>query len=94
MRALRRALSLTQGRLAEVCGFRSYRYVLLIESGRNKLSLANVQAGLAQGFRLSIEQLRAYLAGDLPLETAVAVSRSTSEAAPATFDLPRRTSAA
>lgn len=62
---------MTQGRLATASGFRSYRDIMLIERGRNKLRLVASRDRLARGFRLTRDEFSDYLAGDLALETAV-----------------------
>jgi transcriptional regulator with XRE-family HTH domain len=75
VKALRQALSLTQGNLAAAAGFKGYLDVLRIEKGKNQLRLYSWRDGLAAGFKLTLEEFSAYLAGDLLLEAAATLYR-------------------
>lgn len=74
VRALREALGLTQGELAERSGFPSHVYVTRVERGMNRASSYKMREALAKGFGLSMLQLDQLLAGDLTVAKAVRAS--------------------
>lgn len=73
VRALRKALGLTQMQLAERSGGAVVQgEIAKVESGRNKLSTYELRSNLAQALGLSLESLRAYLDGEIELRAVVA----------------------
>jgi transcriptional regulator with XRE-family HTH domain len=71
VKALRKALGLTQQALADRTGGKiSQQYLARIEGGQNKARSWLAREGLAQGFGLSVDDFDAYLSGALPLAEA------------------------
>ena len=77
IRALRTRLGLTQEGVAERGGGIDRTEVVAVETGRNKATTVRIRGALARGLGLSIEQLGAFLSGDLGIDEVETLARAT-----------------
>lgn len=76
VRALRKALGLTQETIAQRAGHGWIRSnVAKIENGHNRVTSHGVRVRLAQGFGLSERDLSAYIEGKLSLQDALGIAQ-------------------
>jgi transcriptional regulator with XRE-family HTH domain len=75
VRGLRRALAVTQERLAEMCGLERVEVVQL-EAGKNKATSYATRAALARGTDVPIDAMAAYLDGEIALPSLLALQGS------------------
>lgn len=84
VKALRKALGLTQEAVGERAGYgdNARVYVSKIERGDNQVSTVKARTQLARGFGLSPDDLAAYLEGYLSMEDAAELARGGKPTAP------------
>lgn len=80
VRALRKAVGLTQEQVAIAAGLERVE-VVQIETGKNKATSARMQKGLAKSFHLSVDEIGRVLSGALDTEPAAALYRKRARAA-------------